>query len=88
MLRGYSRALNGYTVKEIFSTKLRGEPFDVLRDGLAKEMDWLIEREIFGRPHYNSYVCHYPIRIWYKVGKPPYAQLNRDWLNPGDIWTF
>ena len=84
----YSRALNGYTVKEIFSTKLRGAPFDVLRDGLAKEMDWLIEREIFGRPYYNSYVCKHPIRIWYIVGRAPYAQLNSDWLEPGDIWTF
>ena len=88
MKTGYGRALNGYTDKELFATKLRGEPIDVLRDGLVKEMDWLVEREIFGRPYYNQYVCKYPIRIWYTVGKPPYSHLNRDWLQPNDIWTF
>ena len=90
---GYAKAVEGYDRKEIFITKLRGEAVDVLRKNLAKDMEWLIAHEIFSESHRNKrgewpYVCRYPIRIWYHVGKAPYGQLNRDWLNPGDTWIF
>ena len=92
---GYSKALDGYTVKEIFTTKLRGEPFDVLRSTLARDLDeWLIDREIFERAYdlrrndRYTYRCLCPVRIWYRNGKGTHSQINRDWLTPGDIWTF
>lgn len=89
----YDRALKGYTLKDIFNTKLHGEPFDVFRKNLASDMFWLVEREIFaeGQPNGRnemSYVCTYPIRIHYTVGKLPYTQHRRDWLTPGDIFQF
>jgi len=89
----YGKALNGYTRKEIFTTKLNGEPFDVLRDEMVKKIEWLVDNKIFSLgtgTHYCSYryTCLYPIRIWYYEGKAPYARINREWLEPGDIWTF
>jgi hypothetical protein len=93
LINGRERASNGYSRKEIFTTKLNGEPFDVLRKNLAKDMEWLIEYEIFSDKGFNKhreciYVCKYPIRIWYTIGKLPYTQSRRDWLTPGDIYQF
>lgn len=90
---GYARALEEYTLKDIFDTKLHGEPFDILRKDLASDMFWLTERGIFEEGKANRhgemiYVCKYPIRIHYTVGKLPYTQHRRDWLTPGDIWQF
>ncbi len=92
--RGLGRAKEGYTRKEIFQTKLSGEPFDVMRDNMAKDIDWLIKRKVFAprtettyRGEY-TYRCLYPIRIYFYVGRLPYRSFNRDWLVPGDIWRF
>ena len=94
---GYAKAVEGYDLKEIFTTKLHGEPFDVQLKNLAKDMQWLIAHEVFREGHRNRYgeqiyICRYPIRIWYHqrkaTWKVPYGQLNRDWLEPGDIWIF
>jgi hypothetical protein len=89
------KAENGYTSKEIFTTKLRGEPFDVLRSTLARDLDeWLIEREIFKAqtgPSINGcrpYTCLHPVRIWYINGRGKHEKTTVDHLQIGDLWTF
>jgi hypothetical protein len=89
----YENALKDYTLKDIFDTKLHGEPFDILRKDLASDMFWLTERGIFEEGNPNrygemTYVCKYPVRIYYTIGKLPSTHRRSDWLTPGDIWTF
>lgn len=91
----YLKAEKGYTIKEIFSTKLQGKPFDVLRANLSREIDeWLMERDIFELVINNytgqrkNYLCLYPIRIWHCNGTGKNSRITADHLTPGDIWTF
>ena len=93
----YIKAEEGYTVKEIFATKLQGKPFDVLRANLAREIDeWLLERDIFtlapevSNMHNGRYVyrCLYPVRIWHCNGRGKNSRIAADHMDVGDIWTF
>jgi len=93
----YIKAEKGYTVKEIFTTKLQHKPFDVLRANLSREIDgWLLERDVFtlvseiSNAQTGRYVyrCLYPIRIWHCNGRGKYSRVTADHLDPGDIWTF
>ena len=79
----YSIAIRGYTPEQFFKLRLTGKPMDLQRKLLSRE----IERSLNKR-HTYDYRCLYPVRIWYHNGKGAYAQINRDWLTPGDIWTF
>ena len=94
-IAGFNRALCGYTVKEIFSTKLRGEPFKVLRKTLIRDIDnWLLERNIFEHAQslsndYNqTYRCLHPINIYYQNGRGMNTHYKCDSMKIGDIWTF
>lgn len=86
----------GYSPKDLFKLKLRGDPVDLLRKTIAKELgEWLIEHKIFARHRmidgYNckyEYVCKYPARIWHVNGRGGNEQIMVDHLKPGDIWTF
>lgn len=94
MLRCPNRTSDGYSRKDIFTMKLRNEPFDVLRKNFAKDLDdWMINCEIFERIYEFSnsrytYRCKYPTRIWYTSGKGEHEITTCDHLMPGEIWTF
>lgn len=87
------RAMKGYTLKDIFDTKLHGEPFDLNRKTLVRDMFWLVEREIFAERQFDvndraTYVCMYPVRIWHMHGRDRYLQTTVDHIIPGETWTF
>lgn len=88
----YSIAIRGYTPEQFFKLRLTGKPMDLQRKLLSREIDGLVKKKIFERSlnkrHTYDYRCLYPVRIWYHNGKGAYARINRDWLTPGDIWTF
>lgn len=88
-----SKAIEGYTLKGIFDTKLHGKPFELNRKTLARDMFWLVERGIFDERESNingepTYVCMYPVRIWHINDKDSYLPTRSDNLVPGDLWGF
>lgn len=101
MKKGYTAAKEQYDTKRIFHLKLKGEPLDLQRKTLVKDMRWLLKHGIFSEKieifsnnytgEYSNkyrYICEYPVRIWYFSGSAPYSRIKRDWLTPGETWTF
>jgi hypothetical protein len=88
-----SKAIEGYTLKDIFDTKLHGKPFELSRGTLVRDMFWLVERGIFDEKESNTngeptYVCMYPVRIWHIHNNDKYLNTRCDELKPGDLWGF